>query len=134
VSCDFGVWFPYRRLSHAEASALYARLCEDDTAELPPHPAVDAFYAELTARYPEIDSIPEDRVDDVEFCPWSCALDRRPGHVIMTCVWCRADRVWEFVKGQAQKHGLAFFDPQEERIYYPDVPLERPRRPWWRFW
>src|SRR5712664_3076942 len=91
MSCDFGVWFPHRRLSNREAGELYVCLCESDISGVQPHPAVDAFYAELTAKHPEIDTVPEDRIDDHDYCPWSCALDRSPAHVIMTCVWPKAD-------------------------------------------
>jgi hypothetical protein len=130
MSCDFGVWFPHSRLSDREAVELYHRLCESDISGVQPHPAVDAFYAEVTAKHPEIDTVPEDRIDDHDYCPWSCALDRSPAHVIMTCVWPKADYVTRLVHELARKHGLAVFDPQSERITYPhDSP-----RPWWRFW
>ena len=136
MSCDFGVWFPHQRLSNKEAGALYVRLCESDIGGVQPHPAVDAFYEELTAKHPEIDTIPEDRVDDHDYCPWSCALDRSPGHVIMSCVWSKADYVTRFVHELAIRHGLAVYDPQSDRITYPDAapPSAEPKRPWWRFW
>ena len=57
MSCDFGVWFPHARLSNREAGALYVRLCNGDTSGIQPHPAVDAFYSELTAMHPEIDTV-----------------------------------------------------------------------------
>ena len=42
--------------------------------------AVEAFYTELTGRYPEIDTLPEDKLDS---CPWSCAHDKSGFYVIM---------------------------------------------------
>ncbi len=136
MSCDLGVWFPHNRLSNQEASALYGRLCEGDTGGVQPHPAVDAFYTELTARHPEIDTVPDDRIDDHDYCPWSCAIDRSPGHVIMSCVWPKADYVTGLVHQLARTHGLAVYDPQSDRITYPDDPLRsaETKRPWWRFW
>jgi hypothetical protein len=136
MSCDFGVWFPHKRLSSKEAGELYLRLCEDDINGVQPHPAVEAFYNELTAKHPEIDTIPEDRIDDHDYCPWSCALDRSGRHVIMACVWSKADYVTGFVHDLARKHGLAVYDPQSERITYPDgsPAAADGRRPWWRFW
>ena len=135
MSCDFGVWFPHKRLSATEAGELYTRLCEGDTSGVQAHPAVDAFYADLIARYPERDSIPEDRVDDFDYCPWSCALDHTPGHVIMPCVWPKADYVAHLVHELARKHGLAVYDPQSDLITYPDTALRSEnRRPWWRIW
>jgi len=134
LSCDLGVWFPNRRLSHREASQLYARLCENDVSGVQPHPAVDAFYAELIAKHPEIDAVPDDRIGDHDFSPWSCALDRSPGHVIMPCVWSRADYVTGLVHELARKHGLAVYDPQSDRITYPGSALAGAvsRRRWWR--
>ena len=97
MSCDFGVWFPHERLSDKEAGEVYARLCEGDVDTVQSHPAVEAFYEALTAIHPEIDTIPEERIDDHDYCPWSCALDRSPAHVIMPCVWSQADRVHRLV-------------------------------------
>lgn len=117
---DLGVWHPTKRLTHEQAGKLYATLCESQTDGVTPHPAVDAFYAELTARYPEIDTVPDDRIDDREYCPWSCALDRSPGHVLMPCVWSQAENVQRFVTQLAHKYGLAVYDPQQARVSYPD--------------
>ena len=61
MSCDFGVWCPQKRIGNQDAGELYARLCDADTSGVVPHPAVDAFYAELTARHPEIDTVPEEK-------------------------------------------------------------------------
>jgi len=64
MSYDLGVWYPHERLGNAEAAKLYVGLCQG-TAETPPaHPAVDAFYEELTAKYPEIDTVPDYRIYD----------------------------------------------------------------------
>jgi hypothetical protein len=136
MSCDLGVWFPHNRLSNREANDLYGRLCDGDISGVQPNPAVDAFYAELTARHPEIESVPADRIDDHDYCPWSCAIDRSPGHVIMSCVWSKADDVTALVHDLALTHGLAVYDPQSDRITYPGDPrpASEPKRPWWRIW
>jgi len=135
MSFDLGVWYPHERLSHAQAGKLYVALCEGTAPNPAPHPAVDAFYQELTARWPEIDTVPDDKVDDRDYCPWSCEIDRFPGHIIMAAVWSKADDVDALVKQLARKHGLAVFDPQSERIIYPDDPARTPAdKPWWKFW
>ena len=136
MSCDFGIWFPHQRLSHKEAGERYQRLCAGDTSEVQPHPAVDDFYAALTARHPELDTISEERVGDHDYCPWSCALDRSEGHVIVPCVWSKADYVTGFVHDLARQHDLAVYDPQSERITYPgDLPSSSARpRSGWHFW
>jgi hypothetical protein len=86
MSFDLGVWYPQKRIGNTEARELYARRCDNDNSGVVPHPAVDEFYAELTASHPEIDTIPRERIDLHDYCPWSCKLDHSPGHVIMSCV------------------------------------------------
>lgn len=133
MSCDYGVWFPFRRLSSADAGKLYLSLCEGRSDLVEAHPSVSAFYDELVLKHPEIDDVPEERIDDHDYCPWSCAIDRSPGHVIVACVWSKADDVGALIHDLATKHGLAMYDPQSERVTYPD---EAPRssKPWWKFW
>jgi len=135
MSFDLGVWYPHERLTNSQAGELYLALC-DGTVESPdPHPAVDAFYQELTAKHPEIDTVPEVRIGDHDYCPWSCEIDHSPGHVIMSCVWPRADDVGALVDQLARKHGLAVYDPQSERITYPDGSRGADdEKPWWKFW
>lgn len=133
MSCDHAVWFPHKRLSNAEAGALYLALCDGDTSGVQAHPAIDAFYEELVAKHPQIDDISDDQVDDHDLCPWSIAFDRSPGHLIMCCVWSKADHVSSLLKSLAAKHGLAIYDPQSESIHYPSSPTAE-GRPWWKLW
>jgi hypothetical protein len=107
------------RLTDEEAGTLYLDLCKSRVDGVTPHPAVDAFYAELTARWPEIDTIPEERIGDADYCPWSVALDRSPSHVLMSCVWSHAETVKCAVRDLALKHGLAMYDPQQGKVFYP---------------
>jgi hypothetical protein len=133
MSCDFAVWFPDKRLDDEEASQVYGRLCDGITDDVAPNPSIHAFYAEITAKHPEIDDIPEEEIDNHDLCPWSVKLDRSPAHVIMACVWSRADYVDQLIR--TLKHGLAVYDPQAGRIFYPDKSAEiRKERPWWRLW
>ena len=133
MSCDYAVWSAEPRLSNAQAGALYVRLCEGKPASqsLITNSAVALFYAELTAQHPEIDDVPEKQLEDTDLCPWSCAFDRTESHVIMNCVWSKADYVGNLVASLAAKHGLAFYDPQSERVKYPGA---EGRKPWWKLW
>lgn len=136
MSFDLGVWYPSKHLTDSEPGDMYVRLCESEVDIVEPHASIDAFYADLTAKHPEIDTIPDDRIDDNDYCPWSCALDRSPGHVIMPCVWSKADYVHSLVHQLAEHHGLAVYDPQSERITYPKAfaAAKVAKRPWWRPW
>lgn len=139
MSCDHGIWFPSRRLSNAEAGALYLALCDGDSSGLQEHPAIEAFHAELVAKHPEIDDIAEDDIDNLDRCPWSIAFDHSHGHLIICCVWSRADYVSDLLRSLADKHGLAVYDPQSEQIHYPtgaQFPAASPseHKPWWKVW
>jgi hypothetical protein len=120
MSFDLGVWHPQKRIGNEEAGELYVRLCDGDAGGIAPHPAIDAFYAELTAKHPEIDSIPEGQISGHDDCPWSCKLDHSPNHVIISCVWPKATYVNQLVRNLARKHGLALYDPQSDVVTYPD--------------
>lgn len=120
MSFDLAVWYPQEQIGNKEAGELYVRLCEGDTSGVMPHPAIVAFYADLTASHPEIDTVPEEKVDDHDYCPWSCKLDYSPGRVIMSCVWPKATYVGRLVEDLARKHGLAVYDPQSDKVTYPD--------------
>jgi hypothetical protein len=120
MSFDLGVWYPPTRISDKEAGQLYSRLCEGDTSGVVPHPAIEAFYADLTTRHPEIDAVPQEKIGDHDYSPWSCALDHSPGHVIMPCVWSKAEHVHRLVHDLARKHGLAVYNPQSAVVTYSD--------------
>jgi len=115
------VWFPHNHLSDEEAGEVYEALADGDSEDLAAHAAVADFYAELTQKHPEIDDVPEGRIDDTDYCPWSCELDHSEGHLIMCCVWSKAEYVYDLVKGLALKHGLAMYDPQEGHVTYPSA-------------
>ena len=132
MSCDFAVWYPDKRLTDAEAEVRYGRLCEEQVeGEVVDHPSVRAFYDELVSLHPEIDHLPADRADDRELSPWSSTMDRSGGHVIMSCVWPRADYVTDLLRRLAGKHGLALYDPQAGRIFYPDQSEPPSKKAWW---
>ena len=132
MSCDHAVWFPTTKISNAEAGKLYIALCEGDTSGVSPHSAIDLFYDELVAKHPEIDEISDEQIDDHDLCPWSIAFDRSPGHIIMCCVWSKADYVSELLRSLANKHGLALYDPQSECVYHPGD--DNAKKPWWKIW
>ena len=134
MSCDFGILSLERRLTNQEASNLYGALCDGDTSGVVASSSIDAFYSELTAKHPELDDVPEEDIDNTDLCPWSIAFDRSPGHLIISCVWPKADYVYGLVAELARKHNLALFSPQAEIIVYPDGREGDGKRPWWRFW
>jgi hypothetical protein len=119
MSCDYGVWYSETPLTDKEAAEIYVCLCEQWPFFAGENQAVRAFYDELTKRWPELDAVPEGRVGDTEYCPWSCAISRSGMAVVTSCVWSMADKVGSFLEELAVKHELVFFDPQSERVNLP---------------
>jgi hypothetical protein len=137
MSFDLGVWYPDRYLTSEESGRRYVHLCKGDASDVVEHPAVSAFYEELVAKHPEIDDVPEDRIDDHDYCPWSIMMHRSPGHVIMCSIWSRAEYVRAFVAELAARHGLVLYDPQEGVSIFPESAkpsLTGRRKPWWKPW
>ena len=134
MSFDLSVWYSSRPVLPEEAGPFHVALCErrHDGVESSPH--VRRFVDELTARYPQIDDVPEDKVDE---CPWTIAFDQSEGHVIMCIAGSKAGEMKPIVQGLAAKHGLVCYDPQVDEVHNPPGPgpaLQTPRRPWWKFW
>jgi len=129
MSFDLGVWYGDKPLTDAEAGDLYLKLCEQTWVPIDRKPAVDAFYTELTNRYPEIDTVPEDELDA---CPWSCAHDRSGLHVVMAMRWSMCAEIAPVVHELAAKHGLVCYDPQESKVYLPQCL--KPRSSTLKYW
>jgi hypothetical protein len=124
MSCDYGVWYSETFLTNEEAAKIYIGLCEQWPFLEGENRSVRAFYDELTKRWPELDTVPDEKIDDHEHCPWSCAISHSGSAVVTSCVWPMADKVGSFLKQLANKHHLVFFDPQSKRVALPEH-LER---------
>ncbi len=124
MSFDLLVLSGAKQLDADEAREAYERLCEgaDWSAVLEEDDRVAQFVAALSARWPDIDTLPESEVDA---SPWSGGLEVSPAHVILTMRFSAADTVVEFCSASALKLGLYVFDPQDGTLYSPD---QEPRR------
>lgn len=120
MSLDLAVWRTETPLGDAAASELYAVLARGDVSRLQPHPAVDAFYADLVARYPELHDVPAERVDDSSYCPWSCSIDKSPAHLILSCVPSVQESVGDFIGELQRKHKVSVYMPSSGQEYFPD--------------
>ncbi len=132
MSFDLAAWESETPLTDDEARVVYLRLYEEWPYLEGDSPAVGAFYQELIEKWPEIDTIPEDRVGDLDFCPWSCTLNHSGMAVAISCVWSKANDVAEHVGSLAQKHRLLLFDPQADRVVLPDHLRPKKRGLWQR--
>lgn len=119
MSYDLAVWYPHRSFTDSQAQKIYSALCRGEPTALKAHRAVERFYADLAAAHPGIDDIPEDNVEDLERCPWSCVHDYSDRHVIMCMTYSRAQATQGVISKLAQKNGLCIFDPQSGKIHHP---------------
>ena len=116
MSFDLAVMNIETPIGSEAAAEIYGELCEGNYDVLKPSEKIDAFYRELIDKYPDIDSYSDDEVDD---CPWSVEIDVSDGAVVMCMVWSRVEEVAPFVMGLAERHGLACYDPQDNKLYLP---------------
>lgn len=128
MSFDLAVWHSEGPLEENEATQIYIKLCEEWPYLEGANPNVDAFYRELTEKWPEIDTIPEEKIGDFDHCPWSCALSHSGMAIVMSCVWPKAEEVARRVIGLAKKHRLVLYDPQTNLVVPPDS-LQKKKRP-----
>jgi hypothetical protein len=120
MSCDYGVWYSDNPLTNEEATKIYLALCERWPYLEGENKAVRVFYDELIRRWPEVDMVPDEKIDDKDYCPWSCAISHSGMAVVTACVWSMAGKVGEVIEELAVKHKLVFFDPQSERVRLPE--------------
>lgn len=119
MSFDLAVWRSERPLGGNEAQQIYTKLCEEWPYLEGTDPNVDSFYRELTEIWPEIDTIPEEKIGDFDFCPWSCAINHSGMAIVMSCVWPKAEEVARRFIELAEKHDLVLFDPQTNIVVLP---------------
>ncbi|MGY6516875.1 hypothetical protein ACXIU3_23320 [Vibrio parahaemolyticus] len=136
MSFDIAILSLENRITNAEASEIYAETLEGNYSNVAKNAAIEDFYRELTAIHPEIDDIPDDKAEDIDFCPWSCEFDKSAAYVIISSVWSKSDYVYDLVQSLAVKHNLALFSPQAEIVVYPDGSEggEVEKGAWWKFW
>jgi hypothetical protein len=113
MSYDLAVWYPDHILSDEQALQQYHKSCDEDISGLTPHPSIGNFYLELYKMHPEIDDVPDNKLGDFDFSPWSVEHEFSDRHLMLSCVWSHADYVHDLVLLLARKHGLAVFDPRK---------------------
>jgi hypothetical protein len=116
MSYDLAVWYSPERIPAERAAELYKSLCAGDLSSIEPSRAIEAFVKELSSRYPQLDEVPDDQVDD---SPWSCGFDVSDRHVLLTMSTSHLEEVGPFVQSLAEKHRLFLFDPQTREVYVP---------------
>ena len=122
MSFDLAVWKSESVPSDSEAREIYRVLCNNECGGGPLESGIEEFYVDLTHRYPEIDKVPEEAVDE---CPWSVRLSKSGHHVMMSAVWSRSNEIRAAVLELAKKHDLILFDPQKGKVLSPEASLKK---------
>src|SRR3982751_1809210 len=118
MSFDLAAWHSERALDASTADAVYQAICAgspmpmDDVVT--PSPRVSRFLAALGARYPDLDALPEEQVDD---SPWSSGFEYTDAHAIFNIRWPRAEQMLAEMRELATAHGLVLYDPQDGTVY-----------------
>jgi hypothetical protein len=115
TSFCLGVWKCLTPISDEEAAHQY-RLLREVGSESRFDAEVYAFYSRLIGLYPEIDTLPEEELDD---SPWASSMEVSDSHVIMAIVPEQSEKVIPRVLALAEENGLVCFDPQASRVYLP---------------
>ena len=118
MSFDLGILSGTRRLDPDQARDAYGRLARGAkwSSVLAADDRVTQFVASLSARWPDIDSLPKSEVDA---SPWSGGFEISPAHVLLTMRFSASGAVVEFCVATALGLGLNVFDPQDETLYSP---------------
>jgi hypothetical protein len=116
MSFDLAVMNVEEPISSEEADAIYRKLCNGNYEALNASERISSFYQELIKKYPDIDSYSDEEIDE---CPWSIEINVSDSAVIVNIVWSRVEEVALFVMKLAEKHGLAWYDPQAYEVWLP---------------
>jgi hypothetical protein len=118
MSFDLGVLSGSKRLDPDQARDAYERLCQGAkwSSVLAKDDRVAQFVAAISARWPDIDTLPASQVDA---SPWSGGFEVSPAHVLLTMPFSAPDAVIEFCLETALGLGLNVFDPQAGTLYSP---------------
>ena len=117
MSYDVAVWVGARPANDATALTTYEELWKRyENTDEPPHPAILAYISDLESRYPDLDQLDDEHVDD---SPWA------EGHMIgnvmgpffyFAMTYPGARKALSFVALTAAAHDLVCFDPQSTTL------------------
>jgi hypothetical protein len=99
-----------------EFTGLLERFQAGDEAAFEASPRLAAFYADLLRKYPALEDLPDDKVDD---SAWAMTPDESERLIALNFAWPEAERVAKEVPKLARKHGLVLMDPQSGLIVRP---------------
>jgi hypothetical protein len=118
------VWNSLTPISDEKGAHQYP-LLKDVGSERRLDHKIYAFYSRLITLYPEIETLPEDELDD---SPWACSMEESGSHVIMAVMPEQSEKVVPQVLALAEENGLVCFDPPGPPGLPASVPVGETRR------
>jgi hypothetical protein len=116
VSYDLFVFKGPIPRSEVEFTGLLERFEAGDEAAFEASPQVVAFYEDLLRKFPALEDLPDDKVDD---SVWAMTPDESERLIALNFSWPDAEKVAKEVPKLARRHGLAVMDPQSGVIVRP---------------
>jgi hypothetical protein len=119
MSYDLAVWEGARPKSNDEALSTFEKLYDQhfEVEKSPPSAAIAQYVKAITARYPCMTELPEERVDE---SPWSDGpiIENASGPIFYFGLsFSRVKEVAPFCAETAHAQGLTCFDPQSGDFY-----------------
>jgi hypothetical protein len=126
MSMSLVIWKAPVVTDEDDARALVDRE-DDDPTVFEASADVLAFYDALLARYPPLESYPEDELRDTE-AYWSVTPERSDRIVSLDLQWRVSDAMLDDIQSLAREHELVLYDPQGPVVHAPGAEDEPRRR------
>ena len=112
---EIDVFFADTPLTDKDALERYDACCSGPTSngDTESAPPLATFMAELTDRYPRLETLPEAERED---SPWSGDISETNGHALLAMSGSHCADAVEYIMELADKHGLVCFDPKTRSI------------------
>lgn len=121
MSFDLLVWkAPVPRWASEVYDLLESFYEERDLAVFAPDPALPRFRAALLAKYPALEDLPDEVLNDGGVhSPWAMTPTESDRLIEIFCVWGAPDAALERIVELAREHDLVLFDPQGPDVHSP---------------
>jgi len=92
---------------------------KNEDSEKEPHHQLKELIEKLTAKYPCISTLPDEKIDDGVWADGPLSNNIVGDLAVLAIVFSKVDEALPFIKKTTKELGLVFYDPQEESIIRP---------------
>lgn len=121
MSYDLYLWHGPQPVTAQQAMTICHQLARSQNDLVVPDAAVLTFHRELIKRFPPLETLGDDGIDD---SPWTMSPDATAGRAILCMGLSRASKIGPFILELARRHRLVCFDPSTGVVHNP--PPARP--------